>query len=316
MPGPVLVPTKLPLPWRPPPTARIGKLERGRFLLGERLRELWLEWWRGEYGGGQNAPGDTRERDDNVWLGCFCVLRHASIKCFYLCVCCVFLCVRVCVHLIAFVRWIVVCLFFYAGVPTGGAIHRGVTAAPISHGAFATDNPSNPQPHATPGAGSTGINVDVAGDRKHGKESRHRSPTPRTPFPLTHLAPPDLIPNVALFSPPVAAATAAAFPALARMDESMADAGDMQRLPVSGEAHRPMPPRRCRSGRPVAAAASFAGREEADEEDRERNALAVDEVPLKLLVSTGPRRRHGGRRQRRQRRRRLGIQRGVCTSID
>ena len=77
-----------------------------------------------------------------------------------------------------------------------------------------------------------------------------------------------------------------------------------------------MPPRRCRSGRPVAAAASFAGREEADEEDRERNALAVDEVPLKLLVSTGPRRRHGGRRRRRQRRRRLGIQRGVCTSID
>ena len=57
------------------------KIERERFRLGERLQELWLEWWRREYGG---RGGGGCHKYNNMWLGCFLALH---------------LCVRVCVHL-------------------------------------------------------------------------------------------------------------------------------------------------------------------------------------------------------------------------
>jgi len=48
------------------------------------------------------------------------------------------------------------------------------------------------------------------------------------------------MPNVAVILPPAVAA----IPTLECMDESIADAGDMQRLPLSGEGRQPTPPKK------------------------------------------------------------------------
>lgn len=100
----------------------------------------------------------------------------------------------------------------------------------------------------------------------------NRNQQQQPPFP--YLVPPVRVPN---FESPRAEAAAA----LTRMDESSADAGDTHRLSPSGNAGdgaRPIPPRRCRSGRPLVV--SWV------ERARARNARADDEVPLKLCAGT------------------------------